>query len=362
MSERRIGWRAGDGKGFRLGLARLLLLLVVGCAAPPHQPLRDVTPVPTATPHPIRLPADDAPHGDLTEWWYYTGHLVATDGAAYGFELVVFQVQRQDLPALYAAHFAITDHQRREFHVDQKTWARDAAPTVFDLGVDSWQIRGAGASDLLKATTAGYTIELEVTPTKPPALHGENGVISFGPVGDSYYYSSTRLSVRGSVVDHGVRREVAGEAWKDRQWGNFLATSGGGWDWFSLQLDDGTDVMLFLLRGPLGETSPAYGTLVAPDGTARALSPAEARVTVRGTWVSPHSGGRYPSGWTVAIPSQDLLIGVEPVLVDQELDTTSSTGQIYWEGEVTLAGAQRGKPLAGKGYVELTGYAPPSSR
>jgi predicted secreted hydrolase len=293
----------------------------------------------------------------LTEWWYYTGHLSGPAGEKYGFEEVVFQVERQDVPIFYTAHFAITDHQRGDFRFDQRSWSRDRRPTTFDLSDGNWAISGNGTSDFLKATMSDYALDVTFTPTKPPALHGDKGVISFGAVGDSYYYSTTRATVSGTLLDHGRSIPVSGEAWKDRQWGNFLVTPGGGWDWFSLQLDDGSDLMLFLLRDALGASSPAYGTIVAPDGKTAAIGAKMVGVLPIGSWLSPHSHTTYPSGWTVDLPEQDLHLTLTPVLADQELDTRQSTGQIYWEGEVSIDGQSRGSPLAGKGYVELTGYA-----
>ncbi len=343
-------------------LIRSILLLALGaviaaCGRPAHVPLHDVSPVPTATPRPITLPADDAPHANLTEWWYYTGHLSSDDGPAYGFELVIFQVERQDVPNYYASHFAVTDPQRQQFQYAQKTWSLPQVPKTFDLGSGGWLIRGQSGYDQLAAAMDGYAIDLKVTPTKPPALHGTNGVLSFGPVGDSYYYSSTRLTVQGTMVDHGTVHQVTGEAWKDRQWGNFLASQGGGWDWLSLQLSDRSELMLFILRGSNGAVTPSYGTLIQPDGTTRSLPPGAAQVTVLGHWQSPHTGTVYPSGWSVVLPEQGLALRAEPVLADQELDTTASTGTVYWEGEVDLTGASHGKTVTGKGYVELTGYA-----
>lgn len=337
-----------------LGLA---LVLLVGCAPVVHHPLVPVTPLPTSTPRPIRLPVDDAPHDDLTEWWYYTGHLATADGQHYGFEFVIFQVERQNAPIYYAAHFAITDPQRREFHYDQKSWTLARAPTTFDIGTDSWSMAGDGYTDTLRATMPGYGINLTVSALKPPTFHGKDGVVSFGPAGDSYYYSTTRLAVEGSIDDHGLRRAVRGVAWKDRQWGNFLTVAGGGWDWFSVQLSDGSDLMLFLLRGPLGETSPSYGTLVPADGPSVELQPGAAGVTVTGHWTSPRTHAIYPSGWTLDLPDRRMQLQVQPVLPDQELDTRSSTGQVYWEGEVTIEGQDLGQPVTGQGYVELTGYA-----
>ncbi len=338
-------------------LMLVTVLWLAGCSTYPHQPLRTVSPTSTPTPRPIQLPADDAPHGDLTEWWYYTGHLTAATGERYGFEFVVFQAKRQDAPVLYAAHFAVTDHQRQQFSYDQRTWTRDASPSALDLTDQDWSLTQKGASDLLKATMPGYAINLSLTPERPPALHGGNGLISFGDVGDSYYYSETRLAVQGTLTDHGVTKDVTGLSWKDRQWGNFLVMPNGGWDWVSLQMNDGTDLMLFDLRGVLDQISPSYGTIVPPDNPAKSLQPGAAQLVATGSWTSPHTQVTYPSGWTLDLPDQGLHVRLVPVLKDQELDTRKTTGQIYWEGEVTVMGTKQEKPVQGEGYVELTGYA-----
>jgi predicted secreted hydrolase len=342
-----------------IAMQGIFVALMVGCASTTHIPLRIAEMVPTATPAPIQLPGDDVPHDVLTEWWYYTGHLSGPSGEKYGFEEVIFQVERQDVPPFYAAHFAITDHQRGEFHFDQRTWFRQARSVAFDLGDGNWRISGNGSSDQLQASIADYAFEATFAPTKPPALHGDKGVISFGPIGDSYYYSITRAAIVGTIVDHGESIPVTGEAWKDRQWGNFLVTPAGGWDWFSLQLGDGSEIMLFMLRDALGSASPAYGTLVDAAGNTTTIGPNLVRVGATGSWVSPHTGSSYPSGWSIELPDRDLHLTITPVQLDQELDTRASTGQIYWEGEVTIDGQNRGKPLDGKGYVELTGYAQP---
>lgn len=341
-------------------LGILFFQLLLACAPASPRPLVPATPLPTATLAPIRLPADDAPHNDLTEWWYYTGHLVAATGQRYGFEFVIFQIERAGAPVVYASHFAVTDHQRGVFRYDQKTWTRDEAPTSFNLGDSGWTLRGDGPSDTIGAAMPDYALALTVTPTKPPALHGGNGIISFGPVGDSYYYSDTRLAVKGALTDHGNRLEVTGEAWKDRQWGNFLVATdsgSGGWDWYSLQLTDGRDLMLFVLRDPSGKRTPAYGTLVDSDGHVRPLEASAARVEATGSWTSPRGGTTYPSGWTLLVPGAGLDLTLEPVLKDQELNVGASTGNSYWEGEVNVSGSGPGKPVRGEGYVELTGYA-----
>ena len=343
-------------------LAALLGIALISCGSPAHVALHAIDEVATVTPAPIHLPADDTPHDALTEWWYYTGHLTAESGQKYGFEEVIFQVERTGVPVFYAAHFAMTDQLRGEFHFDQRTWVRNERPTSFNLGDGTWQIGGTGASDTLQARMPDYAIDLAFTPAKPPAFHGKNGVISFGAVGDSYYYSTTRARIAGTVVDHGVSVPVTGEAWKDRQWGNFIVTPGGGWDWFSLQLDDGSDVMLFVLHDSAGTNSAAYGTFVDAAGRATPIEPNAVIVKPTATWTSPHTQTTYPSGWRIDFLDRPLQVSLAPTMPDQELDTRPSTGQIYWEGEVGIDGEAGGKPLAGKGYVELTGYSATTPR
>lgn len=341
--------------------AVLLGLLVLGCAPAPYRPLASPSVAASPTPRPISLPSDNAPHNDLTEWWYYTGHLKAANGHQYGFEFVIFQAEREAAPIVYAAHFAITDHQRQQFHYAQQLWTTAQKPSQFDLGKNGWHMSETGRVDDLTAAMPGYSIDLHLTPEKPPTLNGKDGIISFGPVGESYYYSDTRLAVSGTLVDHGSPAAVNGLAWKDHQWGNFLVLPGGGWDWVSVQLSDGADLMLFHLRGTMGQVTPAYGTYIPAEGAPQSLRAGAATLKATGSWTSPHTHITYPSGWLVTIPNEKLSLSLQPVLKDQELDTRATTGQIYWEGEVTVQGTHGGRPVAGLGYVELTGYEAPTS-
>lgn len=207
----------------------------------------------------------------------------------------------------------------------------------------------------------GYTIDLELVATRPPALHFgdpplQPGLISLGPAGYSYYYSRTRMEVRGTIsVDGGPPVPVYGEAWMDHQWGDFLVLGGAGWDWFAGNLRDGRDVTLSIVRDVRGQTTLAYGTLVEPNGQARHLPPNSFRLTPIDTWISPRTGIVYPSGWRLVIPTEGLDLLWIPLLRDQELDTRASTGVIYWEGAVALLDTQTRRDV-GRGYVELTGY------
>ncbi len=307
---------------------------------------------------PIDLPRDEAPHRDLTEWWYYTGHLEA-EGKEYGFELVTFQVVRGAIPVTYISHFAITDVGRGRFAYDQKqaSGAQPQPEQGFRVGAGGWEMSGLGGRDRLRASMEGYSIDLVLTATKPPVLHDGDGILSLGPAGDTYYYSRTRMSVEGMLTDHGKRLPVTGQAWMDHQWGNFITVAGGGWDWYSAQLDDGSEVTVSVLRDAEGKEILTYGTYVGPDGTTEDLREEGFEVIPTAQWKSPRTGTTYPANWRLKVPRKQLDLRITPVLPDQELDTRRTTGVVYWEGAVRVTGTRAGNPVAGKGYVELTGYA-----
>ena len=312
-------------------------------------------------PLPVTFPRDEASHDSLTEWWYYTGHLRAEDGARYGFESVIFQSIRSDIPPIFSAHTAITDRQRGAFRYDQRMQLTPASQLGgevdkgFDFAVGDWSWRGLDGRDQVAGTVPGYRIALDLVATKPPVLH-KGGYIDYGAAGGTYYYSRTRMTVSGTIEDNGVLKTVTGEAWFDHQWGNFLTVSHGGWDWFSAHLEDGSDFTVYLIKGSEQQILGSLGTYVAPDGTATDIPYTDIRIEPIGSWTSPHTGVVYPSGWRVSLPTYGLDLTWTPVIPDQELDTRQSTANIYWEGEVLIAGTRNGAPLNGEGYVELTGY------
>jgi predicted secreted hydrolase len=133
-----------------------------------------------------------------------------------------------------------------------------------------------------------------------------------------------------------------------------------GWDWFSLQLDDQTEVMLFVLRQEDGTVNPASsGTTVAPSGRSQHLVHGDVQIQPLRHWDSPHTGARYPVKWHLRIPSLQMELTLTANLNDQEMRTPRSTDVVYWEGSVSAMGSRRGLPVEGVGYVELTGYAEP---
>jgi predicted secreted hydrolase len=307
-------------------------------------------------PPPVNLPADGSPHDDLTEWWYYTGHLLADDGTRYGFESVIFQSRRSTFAPIYSAHIAVTDHARQKFTYDQKIGtAQVGTGPGFNLQMESWAWRGSEGRDAIAGNIPGYTFALDLVSTKPPVLH-EGGYIDYGPAGSTYYYSRTRMAITGTLEDNGTRKTVTGDAWFDHQWGNFFTVSTGGWDWFSAHLDDGSDFTVYLIRSEGQQIVGSLGTFVDPDGRATNIPFENIKVDVLGTWTSPRTGVTYPSGWRVTLTDRNLVLTWTPVIPDQELDTRRSTANIYWEGAVIISGTRNGTSITGQGYVELTGY------
>lgn len=350
------------GRRHRSAFAIVLLLgaMLVSISGASAQQASPVIGTPRAV-EPIAFPRDDGPHDVPIEWWYYTGHLFTEAGDRYGFEYVVFKAERRGILG-YASHFAITDNPRGAFAYDQRAAlappdANTPGERGFDIAVGDWTMAGANGDDRLVADLPGYAIDLRLSGEKPPVLHEGDGYIDYGSGSYTYYYSRTRIAIEGTLVVDGVPLAVTGEAWFDHQWGDFFSVIASGWDWYALQLDDGSEVMLYVVRGLEGGGTRLDGSLVAADGTATVLTGDDFAIEATGTWTSPTTGGTYPSGWRITIPDKEIELTLTPTLPDQELDTTETTGVIYWEGEVTVDGTRDGTPLEGLGYVELTGYA-----
>jgi predicted secreted hydrolase len=336
-------------------------------------------------PYTYSFPADHAAHPAYqSEWWYFTGHLHTSQGRRFGFELTFFRFglrPGEDRPKpgqsrwrgtqLFPAHFAITDEQGRAFAYSER-FAREAlgmggaATARLDVHAGDWTLRGEPLRDprfekmRLHAADGANALDLVQVPLKRPAVHGRDGVSRKAACLScaSHYYSYTRLETSGSLTYGGTRFAVNGISWMDHEYGSSeLQTDEVGWDWFSLQLDDGRELMLYLLRRKDGSVTPeSSGSLIARDGSVTYLSLRDFTVALRGNthWHSPHTGASYPALWVVNVPSAGLSVSLAPVVADQELASTTG-GVSYWEGAVDVLDGD-GKPL-GLGYVELTGYA-----
>ncbi len=329
-------------------------------ASPGITTIPERTPGVSDAPVPVTFPRDDGPHDVALEWWYYTGHLWTEDGQRYGFEQVFFKAQRESGGGVgLVSHVAVTDNERGVFQYAQRISLLPGLQTPkagFDLAIGNWSMRGANGEDRLVASTEAYNLVLALRATKPPALHDGDGYIDYGGGQASYYYSRTRIAVTGTLAVNGEAERVTGEAWMDHQWGDFTTFRDGGWDWYSVQLDDGTDVMLYVIRAPDGRPLIVDGSVVDPAGRLTVLDREDFRAVQNATWTSPTTGITYPSGWMVEVPVAGLSLTLAPSMVDQELDTRQTTQVIYWEGEVVVQGSRNGQPVGGFGYVELTGY------
>lgn len=383
------------GSGLLIGVGGVLAVLAVGAVWVTRESPGVPDGVPTLTvaqalgerpegdegyaralgPREFHFPEDHGPHPDFhSEWWYWTGHLAAADGHAFGYQLTLFRSalapgQTRHTSAwgareLYMGHLTLSDLGAGRFHSFERfsraaLGLAGARTEPFRVWLEDWsaEAMGAGALPLrLTARQGDLALSLELEEGKPPVLQGDQGLSQKGPTpGDaSYYYSLTRMPTRGQVTVDGHAYDVTGQSWMDREWStNALGPGVVGWDWFSLQLSDGAELMYYQLRRRDGSVEPlSAGTLIPAQGASLHLPREDVRVEVLDTWTSPRSGVRYPSRWRLSVPSRNLSLELTPELADQELRVSLR----YWEGAVRLSGTHEGQPVQGQGYVELTGY------
>ena len=358
-------------------------------------------------PRVFEFPRDHGPHPEYRqEWWYVTGNLDSATGERFGFELTFFRfalapggqagavvaastggARSAGAPAagapaasaqplaptvesswrtgqIYMAHFAITDVARQRFRFTQKlsrgaVGLAGARSPPLQVWIDNWSL-GTVDSDgthwRLRAAESGYELTLDAQALQQPVLNGDEGLSqkSSDRGSASYYYSIPRVSVRGRLVRDGRPMDVTGLAWLDREWGSgALGGNEQGWDWFALQLQDGSSLMFYALRNLDGRRdSHSAGTWIGAAGQSRPLSSDQVQIDVLDYWKNPR-GDRYPARWRVRVPTAGIDVEVRPVLPDQELTASAR----YWEGAVDVTGASAGQKTTGRGYVELVGYA-----
>ena len=150
----------------------------------------------------------------------------------------------------------------------------------------------------------------------------------------------------------GRPQAVTGQAWLDHEWSSeYLPEGAQGWDWIGVNLDDGSALMAFRMRGTDGPSLWSAATLRQVDGSAQVLPPDAVAFEPLRHWRSPRTGIVYPVAWRVRIGPRRLTL--QPLMDDQELDSARSTGAVYWEGAVRVTEDDR---EIGRGYLEMTGY------
>lgn len=361
------------------------ILLITGCTAPPPSITARLDAVEAINrgsdsgfarvlePRPFVFPQDHGPHPEYAiEWWYYTGNLDSGE-RRFGYQLTFFRSALTPEPpersspwgtsTIYMAHLALSDVANDRFYAFER-FSRDAVGLAgasgepFRVFLEDWSAEGSGPEGMtmhLRAAEEDVALDLTIVSRKAPALQGDQGLSQKGSTlgNASFYYSLTQMETNGTVRIGDAQYAVTGFSWMDHEWGTSALEDGAvGWDWFSIQLDDGREIMYAQVR-TADAISYRLGSLVEADGTIRILDQAPVILDVLDTWRSPRSGAVYPSGWQLTIPELALELTIQPVLRDQELPVTI----IYWEGAVDVRGSQGGQPLSGRGYVELTGYA-----
>jgi predicted secreted hydrolase len=324
------------------------------------------------------FPRDHWAHeGYRTEWWYFTGYV----GERFAYQFTFFRIgilpEQTDLSSSWTAttlvmgHAALTDLREgrhwfsevlyreipllagyRAFPEPRIGWSR--APAGTD-GIWFLDWNGEGFDFAARDDREGFAFRLRTRPMKPLVLQGPDGFSRKGEDRDaaSLYYSFTRLATEGEVTVGGETFEVKGESWMDKEFSSSqLGESQVGWDWFSLRLEDGREVMLYLMRAESGAVDYANGTLVDVDGRPSYLDRTAFEVEALEHWTSPATGARYPSKWRIRVAELDLH--VSSAVLDQENRSRLPRGVFYWEGAVVVE-TPDGKPL-GRGFVELTGY------
>lgn len=372
-------------------LAVIVLLAACGCSAESENRLEELQPPPSrlstllgrqteeqfplvTEPRIFEFPADHGPHPEYrNEWWYVTANLDGPNGERFGVELTLFrfalasQVQESASAwrqrQIYMGHFAVADVSSDRFLVAERfsragLGLSGATSQPFRVWLKDWEIamRGDTGEMILRARAEESAVELRLKPEKPPVLNGAAGLSqkSAKPGNASYYYSMTRLAADGTLRVSEREYDVRGSAWLDREWGSSaLDEQQEGWDWFALQLDDGSDLMFYQLRRSDGSIDPmSSGTFVRANGDSVPLTAEDVELEVLDRWESP-VGGVYPHRWRLSVPQRELVLEVNPVMADQELKTSVR----YWEGAVDVTGLRDGREVNGRGYVELTGYA-----
>ncbi len=324
------------------------------------------------------FPRDHFNHPEFqTEWWYYTGNLRSGDGRRFGFELTFFRlaIARDNaagspwrLDDLYVAHLALSDIKSGEFHHEERV--NRAGPGLAGASFEqrriwngNWQVVWAGEPWALRAVTEKYTLELKLVPQKLPVIHGIGGISrkAEGEGNASHYISFTHLEASGELVLDGRRHVLNGTAWMDHEFFTHqLAEDQTGWDWMSIQLDDGSDLMLFQLRRNNRDIDPySAGTYIDASGRKSHLTADDFTMTPRDAWESPVTRAVYPIRWTVNVPSLGLKLEATTPMANQELAGKSRFSPTYWEGAMDFQGTAKGEPVRGAGYLEMTGYDRP---
>lgn len=362
---------------YRIFLFLFLFIYLIGCASVQNQ----YSWKRAGANETIQLPRDHFAHDDFrTEWWYYTGNVKDKNGNEYAFQVVFFKRRPDSTDATsyliryfsdpaYMSHFHITDFTNDFFVFDErldrdvKDGGKAGARTdMFYVWNGDWSVKQIGDRFLLQTNTVKGSLDLLLTPVKPFVIHGSDGFfVKAEGNHSSYYISGTRMKAEG-ILEIGDRHiEVSGWSWTDHEYGSrMMSRAEIGWDWFSIQLDDNYELMLYLFRHKDGSyDAQSGGTLVASDGSTAHIGLNDIVIEKTRFWTSEKTDGRYPVDWRISLPRYDLDLTVKVKKDQQEVLTPKSTRITYYEGSIRITGRNQGRPVTGVGFLELTGYDRP---
>jgi predicted secreted hydrolase len=328
---------------------------------------------------PLVFPADHGAHNEFrTEWWYLTGWLQAANPQAnpaapaqpLGFQVTFFRsrVDANENPnpsaftprQLLFAHAALSDPAQAAILHDQRI-ARaglglaEASTANTAVHIRDWRLAAQPSGYVTRIKSAEFALELTFVATQPVLLQGQAGVSRKGPrpQQSSYYYSRPQLKASGTVTLKSKAQAVQGVAWLDHEWSEtLLDPEAVGWDWIGMNLFDGAALTAFQLRRADGSALWAGGSHRSAAGVLTVFGAADVSFATQRVWTSPATLGKYPVEVKVRTPQGSF--STRPALDNQELDSRSSTGTVYWEGLSELLDAE-GRAV-GRGYLELTGY------
>jgi len=326
----------------------------------------------------FEFPKDHGSHPEFrTEWWYFTGNLTGESGKEFGYQFTIFRTaltpdsikrdSRFGTNQIYMGHFTISDISNNKFYYFER-FSRGAAGLAgvtiepLKVNLENYKIYETDKSDYefpkvkISAKEENVGIELDLTPEKPIIFQGDGGLSqkSKGEGNASYYYSITRIITEGIITINNKNYKVKGYSWLDREWStSALSEEQAGWDWFSIQLSNNTEIMYYNLRKKDGTADEfSNGCIVNRNGEKENINLNEVVLQIIDYWENDE-GKKYPSGWILKIPSKKTELKIIPAIKNQELKLAIR----YWEGSVKIEGIYEGMPVSGRGYVELTGYS-----
>jgi len=335
--------------------------------------------------HQFEFPRDHGSHPEFKiEWWYVTGHLFNTDNQRFGFQATFFRragptTRDESSKAaasplfgnreLHLAHMALVDvDEKRFFHeerLNRQGWDAGSVTNTLEVWNGNWSLRlgtnSMGAMFLQGSVHSDVSFSLELTPLKPLVVFGENGVSRKGAsaTAASYYLTFPRLEVAGSLMIDGQEQRVRGQAWMDHEISSSqLDDDQSGWDWASLQLNDGREIMAYRMRKLDGSTDP-FSQLAWVDGQGKVTQSTSTQFswTAEQTWKSSRTGGEYPVQpritTTDPVSNKTVSFTLMPLMLEQEL-TGALGGIAYWEGACRVLN-EKGEDV-GSAYLELAGY------